>query len=500
MKTPILLIFILMIFSSVAMAQVADSSFGKDGILTGTQLPTVDWIGQRADGKILGYGSAFAYPFDEDHLFLLNDNASVDSSFGKNGSLYFRSEKTHTFNVLIQSDSKSIIYAVLGDTLYMRRLNRNGSIDKTFKSPRFAPDTNYELYNFCFSLQNDNKVIGTIFYRLGESKYQYIFRLNTDGSNDLSFGTDGFVYDKNWDYGEYWYSAISIDSSNRIICTGPVTMTRDSSFGSSDVVTSCYLQNGDLDLDFGREGYTLWKYPFLSGFADHYNYMQILSNGNILIGSGLNQNGYKILLYCYLPNGQLDLSFANKGYLRFQGERGGFFPGMFDIKVSADDQIYVGVTSYIVNFLANGSVNTLFGENGVLYLDRNYSNIRGMDIQKDGKLLLSGYVSGLKYRFFIARYLLVENALPHFSSTEMKSKSASISIYPNPTTNFIKIKGLNEADGEIIISDNSGRIIQKVRSQKETEKMIDLTHLPTGIYYVQLFQSGAMKTFAVLKQ
>lgn len=63
----------------------------------------------------------------------------------------------------------------------------------------------------------------------------------------------------------------------------------------------------------------------------------------------------------------------------------------------------------------------------------------------------------------------------------------SVSLYPNPSSNWVFIKHplVTKKDALIVITDFSGNLIQKIIAKNlSTQTIINIGHLPTGVYLV----------------
>lgn len=78
------------------------------------------------------------------------------------------------------------------------------------------------------------------------------------------------------------------------------------------------------------------------------------------------------------------------------------------------------------------------------------------------------------------------------------SSETAVSVYPNPFTEYVNIKGL---DGETIrVVNISGQTIYSTISSNETELRIDANSWPKGMYLVNLIsKSGNTKNFKIVK-
>lgn len=65
-----------------------------------------------------------------------------------------------------------------------------------------------------------------------------------------------------------------------------------------------------------------------------------------------------------------------------------------------------------------------------------------------------------------------------------------ISIYPNPSEDYIYLVSQNDLKGEYYITDMYGKIILKATTDQGNETKIDVSRLATGTYFIQLPESN----------
>ena len=82
---------------------------------------------------------------------------------------------------------------------------------------------------------------------------------------------------------------------------------------------------------------------------------------------------------------------------------------------------------------------------------------------------------------------------------------SGVSVYPNPTTGFIKIKFVAEAEKntKLILTDILGRplkneVVSTLNSKQEFQ--LDINDFPEGIYFLSIINSNQKTTFRIVKQ
>lgn len=177
---------------------------------------------------------------------------------------------------------------------------------------------------------------------------------------------------------------------------------------------SRFNADGSLDLSFGVNGYLE---PIIGISA-----MQLQTNGK-LIAVGGTSNGATIARFN--TDGSLDASFGTNGIAGFSG-----LQGFSSMSIAPDQSIIAGFTTGIVSnsctftlckVLANGSIDSSFGTNGVMVAPAIYSDgtnrqkIYNLNIQQDGKIVVYGYdqhtiaPGNISEQDFLTRYLVNGN-------------------------------------------------------------------------------------------
>jgi uncharacterized delta-60 repeat protein len=122
---------------SLLMAQAGslDPTFGNNGIAT-TANTVADAATLQSDGKIVVAGSIpNSQNFQQGGLLRYTSNGVLDSSFGTGGKVLIAagsSEAGTAFAVAIQADGKILTAAPASIRLTVFRFNTNGTLDNTF--------------------------------------------------------------------------------------------------------------------------------------------------------------------------------------------------------------------------------------------------------------------------------------------------------------------------------------------------------------------------------
>jgi hypothetical protein len=113
-----------------------------------------------------------------------------------------------------------------------------------------------------------------------------------------------------------------------------------------------------------------------------------------------------------------------------------------------------------------------------------------LDLSGNGNRIAIGDVWNMQNGVFAGMVSVYQ-----FEAVGLHSLSAAhIKVYPNPTTGLLTLDGMTE--GWIKIIDQTGKV---VFDQAFTSNTIDLSHLPNGLYYLQLFSDQRWLTGRLVK-
>jgi len=179
-----------------------DNTFGSNGIVKtaiGSGNDDLYSIKIQSDGKILAAGATNSGTSDF-CLVRYNSDGSLDNSFGTNGIVItdFDNRYDRATSIQIQPDGKILVGGIAEITnsnmdFACVRYNSDGTLDNTFGSGGKVTKNIMTVNDYCYKLilQNDGKIILS-----GYSDNAYaLFRINSNGSTDYSFGGgSGMVY------------------------------------------------------------------------------------------------------------------------------------------------------------------------------------------------------------------------------------------------------------------------------------------------------------------
>ncbi len=404
-----------------------------DPLFNGTGTQTVNFgdddrangVAIQADGKVVMAGSwdggsaNFA-------VARLNSLGSLDLTFDGDGRFDF------TFGgvdfakaVALQADGKIVVagYTDVGGTndFAVIRVNTNGAIDTTFNG------TGSRVIDFGFDdranavvIQPDGKIIlaGSID---GGSADFALARLNSDGTLDQAFDTDG-IYSFTFG-GVDVCNAVALQRDGRIVMAG----SSNAFSASNDFAVARVNSNGTLDTTFDSDGLAVVDF----GYDDQATGVALMRDGKIVLG-GFDDGGLADFAVARLNSGgTLDPTFNSmttptqtngNGKLSFTFGASGF-GGVEQARALALQQngkiLLAGYTDAgggsgphdfaIARVNPNGTLDLSFGGTGKRTIDfGDDDRANAVAVQPNGKIVVAGETSpggGAIYDFAAARLI-----------------------------------------------------------------------------------------------
>jgi uncharacterized delta-60 repeat protein len=243
-------------YSQIAVVQynsngTLDTTFDTDGMVF-TQVPTSNEdfaksVKIQSDGKIV-VGIQTKINSNWDFTILrYNTDGSLDTTFDSDGIVRTISPNSEAvYDIAIQNDGKIIAVGYQSNTnddVFAVRYNSNGSIDTSFGINGFflydfASNHNYAT---AVAISSDSKIVLGGRYQNGAIFSPFIARLNSNGTFDTSFDSDGILIQTT----DETISDILLQSDDKIITAG----TSNGKFGVWKLNT-----NGIFDTTFGANG------------------------------------------------------------------------------------------------------------------------------------------------------------------------------------------------------------------------------------------------------
>jgi uncharacterized delta-60 repeat protein len=408
---------------------VLDTSFNGTGIVVyhnaagGNSSDYGNSIYVDSNGKIYVTGYSRNRSGNTDMvIWRYNSNGSLDNTFGNNGIVVHHNAaggNSDDIGSLIYVDSEGKIY-VTGysrnrsgnDDMVIWRYNSNGSLDNTFGNNGIvvhhnAAGGNSDDIGSLIYVDSEGKIYVTGYSRnRSGNDDMVIWRYNSNGSLDNTFGNNGIVVHHNAAGGnsDDIGSLIYVDSEGKIYVTG---YSRNRS-GNDDMVIWRYNSNGSLDNTFGNNGIVVHHNAAGGNSDDIGSLIYVDSEGKIYVtGYSRNRSGNDdMVIWRYNSNGSLDNTFGNNGIVVHHNAAGGNYDDAgFSIYVDSEGKIYVtgysrnrsGNTDMVIwRYNSNGSLDNTFGNNGIV-VHHNAAGGNSDDIgisiyvDSEGKIYVTGF-------------------------------------------------------------------------------------------------------------
>jgi uncharacterized delta-60 repeat protein len=436
-----LYLFTLIVFAPNIQAQSMllpgdpDPTFGTNGrVLTENQASDHLWYGDMAlqpDGKIIvlsaGYYSRHGYQY---HFILTryNPDGALDGTFGHGGIEYYpippppptgSSENAYAKSVYLQPDGKILIAGTIGYDFGMLRVNTNGDLDYDFgengvvRTDFAGFEEESEDWFRDLIVRPDGKILA-----YGQSDFQsainpctstnpcqwWVFKrrlaiaqYNSDGSLDTTFGVNGLQKSR-FTNSQDNPGKMFVQPDGKILLTGGFSWLIDvgGAWGLQGIAGVVrYNSDGTVDRNFGKNG--------LREMQDYSDFYLPLPDGKMLGVShcpsySCSWSNYNVntKIVRYNADFTLDTSFAPARHFLQTSEISG-------VNLQADGKMifstytstYNNARTIIYRFNPDGSTDFSFGTNGAIVFDMDNSNAINSYpfrtvILPDGKILLGG--------------------------------------------------------------------------------------------------------------
>ena len=293
-----------------------DNTFDGDGrLVLNYAISDIDLaykVVVQKDGKIL-IGGYKILSGQDIIVARLNSDGTNDKNFnkGEHLTLSFGANEV-LYDMLVDANGKILLTGFTsagggfaGTKPYVVRLNSDGSVDNTFGTSGVAAlyVSDYNDIATWMQQSTSGKIAITGYSGNALDKDFYVAQLNSNGTIDTKFGTNG-----------YFIKDFANDNGTRLIYQGDkiVACGTSDKNGTNDFVVYRLNTNGTIDNTFGTSGYTF--IPIGTGSDQCFTILEQIDGKIVLAGFGANSSGVaQIAIARISKDGKLDASFASGG-------------------------------------------------------------------------------------------------------------------------------------------------------------------------------------------
>lgn len=350
----------------------------------------------------------------------LNPNGAVDSTYGLQGTF----KDWHPVAITGFGDSTMLadgrilrlskffpIFGTPSQNLFRQTVD--GSVDSSFSANINIGSAN--TIGQGLAVLPSGKIMVLVFAQTNPESYT-LYRLNSDGSRDTTFGTNGAQPFSIARMPEPEFVSMIALPDGKFVLAGNLNV-RSSQFQSYDeLFIARFNPDGSLDGMFGRQGVVRYRYgPGIKGFV---NELVVRTDGSYVLAGGIKNPDIDTFMIGFTRRGKLDAAFGVRGV------------AVNDIAPGGDDIVNAFVESggkliaageapaaggSPVRFLMArfSSAGALEAHTRTEFTPGQYSAAYGVTVQPDGKILGIGVTANPaatnNTMWAIARYTDITN-------------------------------------------------------------------------------------------
>lgn len=408
-------------------------------------------------------------------------DGSLDITFGNGGKVITAIGNGDDFgrSVAIQSDGKIIVggSSVNGfdEDFALIRYNNDGTLDTTFSFDGKVITDFGGIYDACFSvgIQSDGKIVLAGVSLSGPNDGFAVARYNNDGTLDSTFSADGKVTTKIGGIYDVGLS-VALQSDGKIVVAGSSDNGVD-----NDFALVRYNTNGTLDNTFSFDG----KLTLALGNGEDYGNSVAIQNDDKIIMAGYSNNGSNtdFAVVCFNNNGTLDNDFGSGGIVTTD------IANSYDLTnsmaIQRDGKIVVvgfinsgGTDFAAIRYNGDGSLDSTFNSEGKVTTDFGSDDLGiSVAIQNDDKIVVAGFGSESSGQDF---------ALVRYNSDGSLDKSFDID--GKVTTDF---QSHNDVGYSVAIQ-SDGKIVMAGFSSSDISEMDDFAVARYNVSTVGITENG----------
>lgn len=444
-----------------------DMTFGNNGFAINAIVSSDEKVAAmalQADGKILVAGDARIDNKFNLAVTRLNADGTPDATFGTSGSAYtLIGTQSFGKSVAVQEDGKIVVGGYILQSSYKAvvvRFNENGQLDETFGDAGKLVLEGLSNSESC-ALQSDGKIIIA-----GHKNDMFgIARVNTDGTIDATFGTNGYAVTQVPTYSMSYIKAVGVQADGKIIGVGMSVGPDGYDFSSARFNT-----DGSLDTGFANSGFLAVDFGGTYS-ADFGTSLTFQEDGKIVIGGHQEYSlipgipEYDAVVIRLNTDGSYDNTFGTNGKALIHiNKEASYVSG---VTLQADGKILITgqytiyseemADIYVARLNDNGSIDTSFGNDGHIIYDplQTEDEAKSILVQEDGKILVAGWTinESNNQNFMVMRligeYEIEEEPFVEVTVDNITTSSFDVSFAPNLACSKYHFVALTNEDLEM---------------------------------------------------
>ena len=303
-----------------------DLNFGNNGLLVfdgGGTYDRLERLALQSTGKIIGVGTGQS---NRMAVGRFNPDGTVDTTFANNGRFIVPDTGGQEAVLVLPDDRILLGYSEnLGGEWGVGVLTPDGQFDNSFGTNGFVgvsiPNPNIHTTRVAVG-PNGNFIVGAGGYDPTSNYDFYVGRFTPDGQPDTSFGGTGFVEidfarPEQLDAREF-VLAMAVRPDGRILVGGHTTESDAVSTGNRIYALAQLNTDGSTDDTFGEQGKVVFTLGTVFAESEAISDIILLPDGSFICSSSWNSE--KALLK-FNANGSLDTTWGNSGVV---------YPNMID--------------------------------------------------------------------------------------------------------------------------------------------------------------------------
>ncbi len=330
---------------------ILDTTFNSTGILVHATHMRGQDILFDANGKILVTGYCNTGSYDV-FVSRYKTDGSLDTTFGGTGTVIFDSGgNDYGYKLAIDGNGKILVAAQVNYQMAILRYNQEGIPDTSFSEDGFFT-TGESGRSFSITVDGNEKILVTGYTQVGNDTDMTAWRLNNEGTLDITFGGTGRISHTNTvsdskDGG----TGIIVDNNNKIVICGYID-TYPSNGIQQHITVWRYNNNGTPDTAFNSAGFIIdSSYGQGTGIT-------LDTNGKILVTGrreSTEGNRFDMAIFRYNQDGTRDTSFSDDGIVTHDSAAGGNSDDEgLAIKIDSNGSILITGSSYTGDSMSNG--------------------------------------------------------------------------------------------------------------------------------------------------